>query len=167
MTPPLPRLARHLLLPSWRLRLAFPPSVLAVIEQELKSCETRHAGQLRLVVESALPLSALHDDQPARERAIDLFGQLRMWDTAPRNGVLIYLLLADRAVEIVADRGWREHAAGACWQRVCAAMEASLRLGQYQRGMVEGIRAVSDVLARHYPPGASGGGVSPDQVAEP
>ena len=99
------RIGKHLLEHRWRVRRIFPPAVLAAIEQAIKAGEATHSGQVRFVVEGALDGAPLFRDQPARERALDIFSQLRIWDTAHNNGVLIYLLLADRDVEIVADRG--------------------------------------------------------------
>ena len=99
------RIGKHLLEHHWRVRRIFPPEVLATIEQTIKAGEATHSGQVRFVVEGALDGKPLFRDQPARERALDIFSQLRIWDTAHNNGVLIYLLLADRDVEIIADRG--------------------------------------------------------------
>src|ERR1700749_5330357 len=121
------RIGKHLLEPRWRARRLFPPRVLAAIEQAIRTGETTHSGQVRFVVEGALDGTPLFRDQPARERAIDIFSQLRIWDTAHNNGVLIYLLLADRDVEIVADRGIDTHIGAAGWQKICAAMEADFR----------------------------------------
>ena len=99
------RIGRHLVAHRWRVRRIFPPDVMAVIERAIKAGEATHSGQVRFVVEGALDGAPLFRDQPARERALDVFSQLRIWDTADNNGVLIYLLLADHDVEIVADRG--------------------------------------------------------------
>ncbi len=103
------RIGRHLIAHRWRVRRIFPPEVMAVIERAIKAGEATHSGQVRFVVEGALDGAPLFRDQPARERALDVFSQLRIWDTADNNGVLIYLLLADRDVEIVADRGIDAH----------------------------------------------------------
>ena len=99
------RVGRHLLEYRWRLRRIFTPMVLARIEAAIKASEVAHSGEIRFVVEGALDGAPLFRDQPARERALDIFSQLRIWDTEQNNGVLIYLLLADRDFEIVADRG--------------------------------------------------------------
>src|SRR6201991_4117827 len=98
------RIARHLVEHHWRARRVFPQNVLANIEAAIRTGETTHSGQVRLVVEGALDGAPLFHNQPARERALDIFSQLRIWDTAHNNGVLIYLLLADRDFESVADR---------------------------------------------------------------
>src|ERR1700682_4102558 len=112
------RIGRHLLEHRWRVRRIFPPRVLAAIEQAIKAGEATHSGQGRFVVEGALGGKALFRDQSARERALDIFSQLRIWDTANNNGVLIYLLLADRKVEIVADRGIDARVGAAGWGEI-------------------------------------------------
>ena len=145
------RIGRHLLQHRWRERRDFPPKVLAAIEVAIKAGEATHAGQVRFVVEGALDGAPLFRNQPARERALDIFSQLRIWDTAHNNGVLIYLLLADRDVEIVADRGIDAHIGNAGWEKICVAMETEFRGGNFERGVVKGIEAVSRLLATHFP----------------
>jgi uncharacterized membrane protein len=146
------RITRHLLQHQWRARQIFTPAVLARIEQAIREGETRHSGQVRFVVEGALDGAPLFRNQPARERALDVFSRLRIWDTAHNNGVLIYLLLADRDVEIVADRGIDAKVGAAGWEAICRDMEANFRAGQYERGVLSGIAAVSTQLAIHFPP---------------
>ena len=150
------RIGKHLLAHHWRLRRDFPPKVLAAIEQAIKKGEATHSGQVRFVVEGALDGAPLFRDQPARERALDIFSQLRIWDTAHNNGVLIYLLLADRDVEIIADRGIDAKVGAVGWAAICNEMETGFRAGQFERGTIKGIEAVSRQLARHFP--AQGGG---------
>ncbi|WGD54057.1 TPM domain-containing protein [Bradyrhizobium sp. CB1650] len=149
------RISRHLLQYHWRAKQVFTPDVLARIEQAIKRCEASHAGQVRFVVEGALDGAALFRNQPARERALDVFSHLRIWDTAHNNGVLIYLLLADRDVEIVADRGINAKVGAERWENICRAMEAEFRSGQFERGAIGGIEAVSRELAKHFPPRGS------------
>lgn len=146
------RIGRHLLEHRWRVRRAFPPRVLAAIEREIKAGEATHSGQVRFVVEGALDGAPLFRNQPARERALDVFSRLRIWDTAHNNGVLIYLLLADRKVEIIADRGIDARVGAAGWQKICAEMEAEFRAGRFEAGVIKGVRAVSRQLAAHFPP---------------
>src|SRR5467141_943178 len=121
------RIGRHLLQHRWRERRDFPPNVLAAIETAIKAGEATHSGQVRFVVEGALDGAPLFRNQPARERALDIFSQLRIWDTVHNNGVLIYLLLADRDVEIIADRGIDTRVGAAGWEKICAEMEGSFR----------------------------------------
>ena len=146
------RIGRHLLQHHWRARRVFPPDVLLRIEQAIKAGEATHAGQVRFVVEGALDGAPLFRNQPARERAIDLFSRLRIWDTADNNGVLIYLLLADRDVEIIADRGIDAKAGPAVWGKICRDMEADFASGRFESGVIKGIDAVSRQLAAHFPP---------------
>jgi uncharacterized membrane protein len=146
------RITRHLLQHHWRAKQVFTPNVLARIEQAIKQSEAPHAGQVRFVVEGALDGAALFRNQPARERALDVFSHLRIWDTVQNNGVLIYLLLADRDVEIVADRGIDVKVGAEGWEKICREMEADFRAGQFEHGVIKGIEAVSRELARHFPP---------------
>ncbi|MGB6254194.1 MAG: TPM domain-containing protein, partial [Bradyrhizobium sp.] len=113
------RVSKHLIEHRWRVRRIFPPQVLALIEQAIKAGEATHSGQVRFVVEGALDGMPLFTGQSARERALDIFSHLRIWDTTHNNGVLIYLLLADRKVEIVADRGIDAKVGAAGWQTIC------------------------------------------------
>src|SRR5689334_21278698 len=127
------RIIRHLLQHHWRRRLAFPPTTLAKIEQAINAGEATHAAQLRFVVEGALDGAPLFRNQPARERALDVFSQLRIWDTAQNNGVLIYLLLADHDFEIVADRGIDARVGHDGWEKICQQMETDFRAGDFER----------------------------------
>lgn len=150
------RIGRHLLEHRWRVRRDFPPRVLAAIEQAIKAGEGTHSGQIRFVVEGALDGAPLFRNQPARERALDVFSHLRIWDTHHNNGVLIYLLLADRDVEIVADRGIDAKVGLAGWEQICRSMEADLRAARFEQGVIKGIGAVSRELAKYFPHVAGG-----------
>jgi uncharacterized membrane protein YgcG len=156
------RIGRHLLQHHWRARRVFPRDVLARIEQAISAGEATHAGQVRFVVEGALDGAPLFRDQPARERALDLFSHLRIWDTADNNGVLIYLLLADRDVEIIADRGIDAKVGRAAWGKICRDMEVDFASGRFEHGVLKGIEAVSRLLAAHFPPRGTGRNELPD-----
>jgi uncharacterized membrane protein len=156
------RIGRHLLEHRWRVRRIFAPKVLATIEQAIKAGEATHCGQVRFVVEGALDGAPLFRDQPARQRALDIFSQLRIWDTAHNNGVLIYLLLADRQVEIIADRGVDAQVGAAGWQKICADMETEFRSGNFESGAIKGIEAVSRQLAKYFPADGAGRNELPD-----
>ena len=156
------RICRHLLEHRWRVRRIFPPQALARIEQAIKAGEATHSGQVRFVVEGALDGAPLFRNQPARERALDIFSQLRVWDTAHNNGVLIYLLLADHDFEIVADRGIDAKVGAAGWEAICKAMEADFRAGNFEVGVIKGIDAVSRLLAMHFPKQGAGKNELPD-----
>jgi uncharacterized membrane protein YgcG len=147
----LARVVRPLFLPPWRVRLAFPARTLRAIEAAIHESEDKHAGEIRFAVESALPLIPLLRGQSARHRALEVFSHLRVWDTKHNNGVLIYLLLADHDVEVVADRGVHAHVGGEGWEKICREMEVSFREGKFESGVLHGIRAVSAHLVRHYP----------------
>jgi uncharacterized membrane protein len=150
------RIARHLLtLPSTPRRM-YPAAALATIEQAIAASEQRHAGQVRFVVEGALDGLPLWRGQSGRERAIEVFAQLGVWDTEHNNGVLIYLLLADHDVEIVADRGIHAKVGGAAWEAVCREMETLLRQGRYQDAALAGIEGVTRHLAAHFPARSGG-----------
>ncbi|MEH2491554.1 TPM domain-containing protein [Bradyrhizobium sp. AZCC 2230] len=157
------RIARHLVQHHWRAKQIFPQNVLDRIEQAIKQSETTHSGQVRFVVEGALDGRPLFRNQHGRERALDVFSHLRIWDTAHNNGVLIYLLLADRDVEIIADRGIDAKVGAAGWETICRAMEAEFGAGQFERGVINGIAAVSQELAKHFPPGGPHPNELPDE----
>lgn len=156
------RVLAHLLMPAWRVRQVFPASVLRAIETAIRDCEMTHDGEIRFAVEAALHPLALWHKQTARERAIEVFSQLRVWDTARNNGVLIYLLLADRDVEIVADRGIHPLVGQDMWETICRDMEVAFRTGNYQGGVVAGIKAIGTQLELHYPAARSNRNELPD-----
>jgi uncharacterized membrane protein YgcG len=157
------RIGKHLIEHQWRVRRVFPKETLELIEQAIKAGEATHAGQVRFAVEGALDGMSLFKGQSARERALDMFSHLRIWDTAHNNGVLIYLLLADRDVEIVADRGIDAHVGAAGWQKICKVMEADFRNGNFSGGVIKGIGAVSQQLATYFPKQGAGPNELPDK----
>jgi uncharacterized protein len=148
------RLLRHLAEPHWRTRLRFPTAALDAIEQAVGRAERSHAGQIRFMIETALPPLHIFHDVSARARALELFSVMRVWDTEHNNGVLIYVQLADRSVEIVADRGIAARVGADEWQGVCRLMEEHFRAGGFQSGAVAGVDAVGALLSRHFPPAA-------------
>lgn len=152
------RLARHLLTTPWRMRRAFPQPTMRAIEAAIKESETTHFGEIRFAVEAALDPISLLQGRSARERAVEVFSQLRVWDTERNNGVLIYLLLADRRVEIVADRGIHRDVGPPGWDKICREMEQAFKKEDFELGVVSGIHAIAEHLARHYP--ASGANVN-------
>jgi len=157
------RIGRHLLKHHWRVRRLFPPPVLDRIERAIKAGEATHSGQVRFVVEGALDGAPLFRNQPTRERALDVFSHLRIWDTAHNNGVLIYLLLADRDVEIVADRGIDAKVDTTVWEAICHQMETDFHAGNFEHGVIRGIEEVSRELAKHFPPHGRGSNELPDK----
>lgn len=145
-----------------QVRQAFPPAALNAIEQAIKRSETTHTGEVRFVIEGALDGAELFSSQTARERAVALFSRLRMWDTANNTGVLIYVLLADRAVELVADRGIHAKAGPGAWVGICHEMEAAFKAAKFESGAVSGIQAVAQQLAAHFPAEADNTNELPD-----
>ena len=147
----LARLLRHLATGSARARRCFPPAVRAEVERAIGEAERRHAGEICFAIESALPLPELWAGVTPRERAMHVFSLLRVWDTAANNGVLIYVLLADGAIEIVADRAIAARIDAGEWQRLCCDIETAFGRGEYAAGAVAAVRAVGEHLARHFP----------------
>ncbi len=139
----------HLFAPSSR-RL-FPEDSLQRIAQAIAAGEKTHTGEVMFAVEAELSFAQLWRGVSAREHAQAAFAHLRTWDTAANNGVLIYLLLADKRIEIVADRGLRGKVGDDQWRAVCAQMEAKLAAGQAEAAVVGAVQAVSALLARHFP----------------
>jgi uncharacterized membrane protein len=145
------RITKHLMTTRWKVNKYFPSATLYEIEQEIAASELRHAGEVRFVVEAMLDPASLLKNQSAQARAIDVFSQLRIWDTEYNNGLLIYLLLADHAVEIVADRGINAKVGAQEWEKICRAMEADFKQGKFKSGVITGIRSVTEHLAQHFP----------------
>ena len=145
------RIINHLLTPPWALRRAWPAEALAEIEAAIKAGESTHRGELRLAVEAALDLGPLLRRQSARDQALEVFSYLQVWDTAENNGVLIYVLLADRQIEIVADRGIHERVGAEAWSAVCARMAACFRQGAPKEALLTGLQEISALLAQAFP----------------
>ncbi|MGB8411062.1 MAG: TPM domain-containing protein, partial [Gallionella sp.] len=151
----LKRIVRHLSIGHAAVRRIFPLRAMREIENAIRAAEARHAGQIRFAIEASLELAPLLAGQTAQQRAIEVFSRLRVWDTELNNGVLIYLLLADRDVEIVADRGIHVKLGKGVWEDICHQMEAAFRAGNFEAGVLAGIHAVGEHLSRHFPaPGA-------------
>lgn len=145
---------RHVFMPPWRWRVLFPKAVLDGIEKAVKQSEYRHSGELRFAVEGALAPGQVWRGMSARQRAVEVFSNLRVWDTEENSGVLIYLLLADREVHIVADRGITRRVVQAEWDAVAEAMQKEFQRGDFLRGALHGIERITMLLAAHFPPGA-------------
>jgi uncharacterized membrane protein len=149
------RMIRHVTASHWRTRLRFSSATLDAIEKAIARAETTHAGEIRFAIETALsPKHIFHDVSP-RAHALDVFAHLRVWDTEHNNGVLIYVQLADRIVEIVADRGFQGRVSQAEWEAVCRLMEEHFRAGRFQQGSIAGVEAIGNLLTRHFPQAAT------------
>jgi uncharacterized membrane protein len=142
----------HACMPPWRWRLAFPAAVLKDIETAIKQSESQHRGELRFAIENTLAAAMVWKGMSGHNRAIDIFSNLRVWDTEENSGVLIYLLLADREVHIIADRGIAKQVSQTEWDAVAHAMQKAFRSGQYRNGALEGIEQITKILATYFPP---------------
>jgi uncharacterized membrane protein len=142
---------------------AFPARALANIEKAIAEGERTHRGQVCFAVEGALPPLRVLRKLTPRERALEVFGLLRVWDTEENAGVLVYVLLADRDVEIVADRGIDRAVDASAWQSICAQMEIAFGEGRYSEGAVAGIQAISRLLADHFPSSGARANEIPDK----
>jgi uncharacterized membrane protein len=151
------RLIRHATATHWRTRMLFPAATLDAIEQAIKRAELAHLGEIRFAIDTALTPKHILNDVTPRAHALEVFSHLRVWDTEANNGVLIYVQLADRDVEIVADRGFQGKVSQAEWEAVCRLMEEHFRAGRFQVGAIAGVDAVGNLLTRHYPQGAAKG----------
>lgn len=140
---------RHFFAPSAQRR--FPAACMDTIAAAVAASERSHTGQIMVAVDGDLPLGALWRGHTARQRAEQAFAQLRTWDTEANNGVLLYLLLADHAIEVVADRGLRSQVPEAQWAEVCRRMQQFLREGQHEAAVLAGIEAVTELLVAHFP----------------
>jgi uncharacterized membrane protein len=158
------RLLKHRLVDEGDARRALQPEALARLQARVSTSERRHSGEIRLCVEAGLPLSYLWRGASARERAVSMFGKLRVWDTHHNNGVLIYLLLAEHAIEIVADRGLNPHVPAAQWQAMTQHMRIAFRSGRFEEGLNAAIDAVDALLAQHFPLAA--GAENPNELPD-
>ena len=144
------RLLKHRAVDERDARRMLDAQALLRIEARVAASEALHSGEIRVCVEAGLPLSSLRRNATARERAVALFGKLRVWDTEHNNGVLVYLLLAEHAIEIVADRGLARHVDDAQWQRIVGTMRAAFKGGQFEAGLNQAVDAVDALLRQHF-----------------
>ena len=147
------RVWRHRWIDEAEVRRRLPPELLERLERRVGASERRHSGEIRICVEAGLPSSYLWRGAAPRERAIMLFGKLRVWDTEHNNGVLIYLLLAEHAIEIVADRGIDRHVDAAAWRAMAQRMGAAFRDGRFEDGLTQALEEISALLVQHFPLG--------------
>lgn len=154
------RALKHLLIPDWLALRVFSKDAFARIEAAIQASEKSHSGELRFVVEAGLPLAFL--GVATRKRAEALFAQLGVWDTEQNSGVLVYVELVDRRIEIVADRGIAAKVEQAEWSAICRAMEIAYGKGDYVEGSLHAIDAITGILARHFPPGRR----NPNELAD-
>ncbi len=148
---PIIRFFQHLVSNPWQVQRHFSSEALHNIEKAIVASEKTHAGEIRFVVEAGLHPYEIVFNKTPKKRAIELFGRLNIWDTEHNNGVLIYLLLADRDVEIVGDRGVHQHVGHDGWEVICREMEALFRKNEFEAGVLQGIDKISAVLQQHFP----------------
>lgn len=156
------RILKHLFTPDWVARRIFPRPALKRIEEAIRGSEKSHGGELRFAVEAGLDFLPLLKGITPRQCARQVFGQLNVWDTEHNSGVLIYLQLVDRRIEIVADRGISAKVQQATWDAICRRMEGEFRAGRFEQGALDGIKEISALLARHFPPR----GDNPDELPD-
>lgn len=156
------RVVRHFLTSRHSLDRAFDAQARRAVEEAIAASEKSHRGELRFAVESSLGIAALLAGETARERALELFASLGVWDTEENSGILVYVLLADHSVEIVADRGYRS-VTEERWRAICQQMEAAFKAGAYRRGALEGVLGCAKHAAVLFP--ADGGG--PNELPDP
>lgn len=157
------RFLKHLFIPDWVARRAFPAASLSKIEKAIRASERKHGGELRFVLEAGLPFRYLLRKKSSRKRAEELFASLKVWDTEHNSGVLIYVQLVSRHIDIVADRGIARRLEQAEWDAVCRAMEKAFRAGRYEEGALEAIERCTALLARHFPPSDGNRNELPDR----
>ena len=159
------RALRHLASTGWLARRQFPAAELARLQQGIAASEREHAGQLRFVVESALDWRDAWRGMSARERALEWFGLLRVWDTEDNTGVLVYVLLAERRIEIIADRGIDRRVPPRAWEEICAEVGGAMAKQQRMAGLETGLRRIHALLVEHAPR-RDGPGINelPDEV---
>jgi uncharacterized membrane protein len=162
----IPRLFKHRWMDDDATR-AVPPDMLERLARRVAASEKRHSGEIRIYVEAALPTSYLLREATPRERAVAMFGKLRMWDTEHNNGVLIYLLLAEHAIEVVADRGLASDVDPGEWQRIVDRMRGAFQAGRFEDGLTQALEEVSALLVAHFPlaPGEASPNELPDEPA--
>lgn len=156
------RLIKHLTAARWQVARCLPKRSMDNIALAIRQSESSHMGELRFAVEAGLDWLELLAGMSSRERALHVFSQLRVWDTEQNSGVLIYLLLADRKVEIVADRGIHARVGAAHWKAICHAMEQKFRADEFESGVLEGVAAITALLQQHFP----SDGINPNELQD-
>ena len=147
----LKRILKHLIAPQWTVDRRFPAATMQAIEGSIRDSERLHHGELRFAVEGGLNLWLLLHGRTPRTRAIEIFSRLRVWDTENNSGVLIYVQVVDRRIEIVADRGINAKVEQTQWDAIARGMETAFRSQRFEAGAIEGLREITALLAQHFP----------------
>ena len=156
------RIIKHLVAPQWAVTRMFPTVTMKAIENAIRESERSHDGELRFAVEGGLKLWLLLHERTPRARATELFARLRVWDTEHNSGVLIYVQTVDRHIEIIADRGINAKVEQRQWEAIADRMQTEFRAQRYEAGVIEGMREITALLARHFPPA----GANPDELPD-
>lgn len=146
------------------LRRCFPPATLAAIDAAITASERLHGAEIRCAVETTLTMGQLASGLDARARAAEVFARLGMWDTAANNGVLLYVLLAEHRIEIIADRGFTERVAPADWQSICDDLQKACAAGRFRDGTVTALQRIGEIARRHFPATATNPNELPDRT---
>jgi uncharacterized membrane protein len=157
------RMFKQLFTPPWVVSRAFSRRTLNAIERAIGESEHTHNGELRFAVEAGLHPLSLWRGQTTRQRALEVFANLRVWDTEHNSGVLIYVQMVDRRIEIVADRGISAKVAQRDWNAICGRIEHAYRNGEFEQGTLGGIREITGLLAAHFPPRDGNANELPDR----
>ena len=158
----LKRIIKHLFAQRWAVSRMFPAAAMKAIENAIRESEHSHDGELRFAVEGGLKLWLLLHERTPRARAIEIFSQLRVWDTEHNSGVLIYVQTVDRHIEIIADRGINAKVEQRQWEAIAGRMQTEFRAQRYEAGALEGMREITALLAQHFPPT----GANPDELPD-
>jgi len=156
------RIIKHVFTPRWAVTRMFPAAAMKAIENAIRESERSHDGELRFAVEGGLKLWLVLHERTPRARAIEIFSQLRVWDTEHNSGVLIYVQAVDRHIEIIADRGINAKVEQRQWEAIAGRMQTEFRAQRYEAGVIEGMREITALLARHFPPT----GANPDELPD-
>ena len=158
----LKRIIKHLFAPRWAVIRMFPPAAMKAIENAIRESERSHDGELRFAIEGGLRLWLLLHERTPRARAMEIFSQLRVWDTEHNSGVLIYVQTVDRHIEIIADRGINAKVEQRQWEAIAGRMQTEFRAHRYEAGVIDGMREITALLAQHFPPT----GANPDELPD-
>ena len=156
------RIIKHVFTPRWAVTRMFPAAAMKAIENAIRESERSHDGELRFAVEGGLKLWLVLHERTPRARAIEIFSQLRVWDTEHNSGVLIYVQAVDRHIEIIADRGINAKVEQRQWEAIAGRMQTEFRAQRYEAGALEGMREITALLAQHFPPT----GANPDELPD-
>ena len=158
----LKRIIKHLSASRWVVTRMFPAATMKAIENAIRDSERSHDGELRFAVEGGLKLWLLLHERTPRARAMEMFSRLRVWDTEHNSGVLIYVQAVDRHIEIIADRGINAKVEQRQWEAIAGRMQTEFRAQRYEAGVIAGMREITALLARHFPPT----GANPDELPD-